>query len=227
MRRPLNSFIRITTNFGDPVAGSKFGKHLGTDYAVPEGSQVYAPIAGTIIETPVSGLVGKCVILREDGNGRIWRFLHLSKQEVAVGAHVFEGQPIAKSGNTGSSSTGPHLHCDVRKANTLWDASFLNYYNPEILFAVPPTPPPTTGMPPVGSRVQLLPPQMRTTFRAGTTTVAGVIKVTDDSFVYTVRGYDPKYPKRILINSSSAGGNGVALALYYTNGAIIGGWRQV
>lgn len=82
-------------------------------------------------------------------------------------------------------------------------------------------------MPPVGSRIQLLPRQNRTTFRAGTTTPAGVIRVTDNTFIYTVRGYDPVYGYRVIINSASAGGNGIALALYFTNGNIIGGWRQV
>lgn len=91
-----------------------------------------------------------------------------------------------------------------------------------------PAPTPSPGkMPPVGSKIQLIPTQVRTTYRAGTTTVAGTIRVTDNSFVYIVRGYDPKYQYRILINSASAGGNGVALALYYTNGTNIGGWKQI
>jgi hypothetical protein len=80
-------------------------------------------------------------------------------------------------------------------------------------------------MPPIGSTIQLIPKDVRTTFRAGTTTQAGQIRVTDNSFKYLVRGYDPKYPNRIIINSASAGGNGVALALYYTNGQRIPGWK--
>lgn len=86
--------------------------------------------------------------------------------------------------------------------------------------------PAPSKMPPVGSVVELIPRQARTTFKAGTTNVAGTIKVVDDTYDYQVRGYDPKYPGRILINSKSAGGNGVALALYYTNGARIEGWTQ-
>lgn len=82
-------------------------------------------------------------------------------------------------------------------------------------------------MPPVGSKIQLLPKDKRTTFRAGTTTVAGTINVTDNTFIYTVHGYDPKFPNRVIINSKSAGGNGVALALYLTNGTKINGWKQL
>lgn len=86
---------------------------------------------------------------------------------------------------------------------------------------------PTYKMPPVGSKIKLTKGTIRNTFKAGTTTVAGTIRVTDNSFIYNVLGYDPKYPNRIIINSKSAGGNGVALALYYTSGAKIDGWQQI
>jgi hypothetical protein len=85
--------------------------------------------------------------------------------------------------------------------------------------------PVVVGMPNIGSQIKLTKGTTRNTFKAGTTTVAGTIRVTDETFIYTVHGYDPKYPNRILINSKSAGGNGVALALFYTNGARIDGWQ--
>lgn len=93
----------------------------------------------------------------------------------------------------------------------------------------PPAPPPapSTKMPAVGTSIQLVPTQTRTTYKAGTTTVAGHIKVTNDEYVYEVRGYDSKYPGRIIINSTSGGGNGVALALLYTNGSNIGAWKEL
>lgn len=88
-------------------------------------------------------------------------------------------------------------------------------------------PDPPSKMPPIGSRIKLIPVQTRNTFKAGTTQIAGGIRVTDQSFIYVVRGYDPKFPYRILINSKSAGGDGVALALYYTNGSVISGWQKI
>lgn len=86
---------------------------------------------------------------------------------------------------------------------------------------------PVLKMPAVGSSIQIIKGVTRTTFKAGTTKVAGRIVATDSTYIYTVRGYDPVYGGRILINSASAGGNGVALALYYTNGAKIDGWKQL
>jgi len=91
----------------------------------------------------------------------------------------------------------------------------------------PRTAKPAIKMPPVGSKIQLIPKDVRNTYRAGTTKKAGTIRVTDNTFIYTVRGYDPVYGGRIIINSASAGGDGVALALFYTNGQIIPGWRKV
>ena len=88
-------------------------------------------------------------------------------------------------------------------------------------------PAPVPKMPPVGSKVQLVPQQVRTTFKAGSPTPAGQIIVKDNTYIYTVRGYDSRYPGRIIINSASAGGDGVALALYFVNGAVIPGWKVV
>lgn len=84
-----------------------------------------------------------------------------------------------------------------------------------------------SGLPAVGSWIRLIPRDVRTTFKAGTADVVGKINVTDNTFKYLVRGHDPKFSNRIIINSASGGGNGVSLALYYLSGAIIPGWERV
>jgi len=88
-------------------------------------------------------------------------------------------------------------------------------------------PDPVSKLPPVGSMIKLIPVQTRTTWVVGTTNIAGHIKVTDNTFIYTIRGYDSKYPGRAIINSASGGGNGVGLALYYNNGSLVDGWVKV
>lgn len=125
---------KVTTNFKDPVPGSTFGVHLGTDYGVPTGTQVLAPCDGTIIEITTTSGVGKQVSMR--GEGYDMRFLHLSQQLCRVGDTVKQGTVIALSGNTGTASSGPHLHWDVRKAGTTWSASLSNYVNPESLITI-------------------------------------------------------------------------------------------
>lgn len=88
----------------------------------------------------------------------------------------------------------------------------------------PPKPQSTSKMPAVNSEIKLDRGQVRTTFKAGTDTKAGEIHVKDDTYVYTVRAVR-NY--RIVINSASGGGDGVELALYYKDGKLIPGWKQV
>jgi hypothetical protein len=85
---------------------------------------------------------------------------------------------------------------------------------------------PKAKMPPIGATINITKGTRRGTFRPGTTTVVGTIVAKDTSYNYLVRGYDYQFPNRILINSASAGGNGVALALFFTNGTRIEGWTQ-
>ena len=132
MRRPIDAFSKISSTHGSYAPGSRFGKHIGTDYVVMVGTGVKAPTELRITETPTSSTVGVQVI-GTDSKGRIHRFLHLSKILCRVGQVVPEGTLMALSGNTGSYSTGPHLHWDVRKGGTAWNASFTNYYDPEAL----------------------------------------------------------------------------------------------
>lgn len=130
MRRPLDNSPRITTTFRQKGFGS-LGAHLGIDYGVPVGTPVYAPVSGLVRSLSTGASGGKMIELIGD-DGRWHRFLHLNGWNVAQGAHVNEGQVIAKSGATGDV-TGPHLHWDVRRANTAWNASLDNYFDPESL----------------------------------------------------------------------------------------------
>jgi murein DD-endopeptidase MepM/ murein hydrolase activator NlpD len=134
MRRPLDHYTKITTYHGDAVRGSKFGKHLGTDYATPVGTPVVAPVSGVIRSVTTTPLIGKQIELEGD-DGMYHRFAHLSAQHVVVGQRVSEGNWLGLSGNTGSSSTGPHCHWDTRKPSA-WDASFSNYIDNEAAVSV-------------------------------------------------------------------------------------------
>lgn len=218
MRRATSGYTKISSVHGQATGMGLFGKHLGYDYA-GSGMVVVAPEDMTVIATGTSKKVGNFI----EARGKYThRFLHLKRHSifkavsVSVGQFIPEGTVIAISGNTGIT-TGPHLHHDTRKNFTAWDASFSNYVDWEKLIAV--TPPPS-NMPLIGSRVKFT--TNRTAFVSGTTTVKGTL--TPD--IRIVRGYDPKYPNRILVNSASVG-NGVAVALYYTNGTKIDGWQVI
>lgn len=222
MRRCVDNNPKQTSVHGQKTNMGHFGKHLGYDYGVPVGTPVKAPVGGKVVTSGWSDSLGNWIELAGSDN-RTHRIAHLNRRDVKAGQQVTESQTLGLSGNTGQT-TGPHCHHDVRKAGTTWNASFDNYVDWEKLLADSGQPTgPNASL--VGKKIQLLPVDERTTYRAGTTTVAGKIKVTDSSFIYTVRGVDATYPNRVLINSASAGGDGVALALQYTNGQVIPGWK--
>lgn len=84
-------------------------RHLGTDWIIPIGRNVYAPEDG-VISRLYSGQGGNTIVL--EGTRYIHRLMHLSEYKVSVNQFVKKGQLIGISGNTGVSTT-PHLHWDV------------------------------------------------------------------------------------------------------------------
>jgi len=118
-RRPLDGWV--TSPFGlrrAPrtiwgVKGSE--RHEGVDIAAPEGTPVYAAAVGTVLESAGSALDprGRHIIIQHSA-GYETRYYHLSRRYVKAGDTVKAGQKIASEGSTGSS-TGPHLHFEIRK----------------------------------------------------------------------------------------------------------------
>lgn len=91
------------------------GPHRGLDYSVPVETPLKAVGSGTIVKVYETRVLGHVVELRcwvgdEDNRRlRIFAYCHLNKTEVKVGKKVRQGDVIAHSGNSGTSS-GPHLH---------------------------------------------------------------------------------------------------------------------
>jgi hypothetical protein len=114
----------------------------------------------------------------------------------------------------GSTGNGSGLYGDAIRTRAISKTRVVGVLRPKAA---------RVGMPAVGSIINITKGVARTTYKPGTTTIAKIITATDTTFNYIVRGYDPVYPNRILINSA---GQQVALALYYTNGNKIDGWTQ-
>ena len=133
MQPPLKSMF-VTDPFGTVRSGSglpdKNGvkRHIGVDLRASIGTSVYAPTSGVVT---LRDDVGLKLIEIKASDGKLHRFLHLNKNVLSVGAKVIQGQLIGYSGDTGGVAA--HLHWDVRKAGTAWNASYYNYYDPMIL----------------------------------------------------------------------------------------------
>jgi murein DD-endopeptidase MepM/ murein hydrolase activator NlpD len=103
---PVNGIL--TSGFG-----YRWGSmHEGIDIAVPEGTPILAAASGTVILAGYTGGYGNYTCI-DHGSGLSTCYGHQSGYAVSSGSSVTQGQVIGYSGNTGSS-TGPHLHFEVR-----------------------------------------------------------------------------------------------------------------
>jgi len=125
------------------VSGYVFGErtfysshHVGVDYHADEGTPLYAPFNGTIVEAFAGVEGGNTIWFKPDNQDVIIRFLHLSRFESSKGQHVTAGTEIAKTGHSGKivGTDGqtyiyaPHLHLDISKGSVVlsWPGNFID-----------------------------------------------------------------------------------------------------
>ena len=108
---------RITSEFGKreaPTAGASVN-HAGIDVSVPTGTSVMAALPGVIKSAGYNPTYGYNVVLSH-GDGLETVYKHLSRiLTPKAGTAVSQGQIFALSGNTGSATTGAHLHFEMKK----------------------------------------------------------------------------------------------------------------
>lgn len=107
--------------------GYRWGRlHKGIDISTSGiyGRTVVAADSGVVSVRNSATGYGLHVIISH-GNGYSTCYAHLSAVNVKTGDVVAKGQAIAKVGNSGSS-TGPHLHFEIRKNNV--PGNPMNYF---------------------------------------------------------------------------------------------------
>ncbi|MDX6581977.1 MAG: hypothetical protein QOI10_1161 [Solirubrobacterales bacterium] len=110
---PLNG--PITSGFG-----YRWGRlHEGIDIGVPEGTPIRAAKPGNVVIAAYTGGYGNYTCI-DHGGGLSSCYGHQSSFAVSPGDQVAQGEVIGYSGNTGSS-TGPHLHFEIRVNGTAVD----------------------------------------------------------------------------------------------------------
>lgn len=112
----------------NPSVSSPFGQrwggmHYGTDYAAPEGTPIYAPVDGVVVEgkdRPQGSVTGFGSWIWIDGGDVDLIFGHVRHEGIRVkkGDRVKVGDVIGEVGNEGQS-TGPHLHFEVWETSRL------------------------------------------------------------------------------------------------------------
>lgn len=123
---------RISSRFGlrkDPMNPSKTEGHNGVDISASTGTPIVSPSDGTVFWTGYHDEGGNSIRIKHT-NGFTTGYAHLSKILVNTNDKVKKGQRIGLVGNTGSHTTGPHLHFTLTTPNG-------NKVNPEDYFIWP------------------------------------------------------------------------------------------
>lgn len=113
--KPIKTKYYLSSYYGwraSPFSGKR-SYHSGIDMACPQGTPIYASLAGEVTSTGFNNVYGNFVIVTHH-SGYKTLYGHMSAILVAKGNHVYNNTVIGKVGSTGMS-TGPHLHFTVYK----------------------------------------------------------------------------------------------------------------
>jgi len=105
---PFNHKPNLNCLFQDP----DYRRHTGVDFPEPEGTSVYATMAGLVVWSGENGPWGNLVVVENNGY-QTW-YAHLSSFSVFKGEVISRGDQIGAVGTTGNS-TGFHLHYGIKK----------------------------------------------------------------------------------------------------------------
>ena len=118
---PFHASYPCTQDYAGHLA---YSNAPGLDFAMPHGTPVYAAAAGQVTYAQWGARGGRYLIIDHGDLGpdycqayphTLTLYSHLYLFYVAKGEYVSQNELIALSDNTGSSSTGPHLHFAVKQ----------------------------------------------------------------------------------------------------------------
>ncbi len=105
-RKPAEGFISKKFN---PEKG-----HFGVDYVMNENRPIFASAGGYVVFSSYTADYGYVIIINHKEN-YVTKYMHCSSLLKKEGDFVYQGELIALSGNSGTESTGPHLHFEIWK----------------------------------------------------------------------------------------------------------------
>lgn len=115
-----NDSLNIDMIFVQPSDGVIVNKynlqegHLGIDYALKPNSPIFSTEDGLVLFSGYDINDGYSIILQHS-NGIISKYKHCSQLLVSERMQVKKGEVIARSGNSGYNTSGPHLHFEIWK----------------------------------------------------------------------------------------------------------------
>jgi murein DD-endopeptidase MepM/ murein hydrolase activator NlpD len=132
---PARKYIGIGKD-GKPC--DRVSVHYGYDIAIPVGTEIVAPAAGTVTLGDEDLYYEGGTVFLDHGEGLVSVFMHMSVVDVKAGDKVLAGARLGASGNTGRT-TGPHLHWAVKWRNPLDSDRGKDFYiDPALLLEMTP-----------------------------------------------------------------------------------------
>ncbi len=129
MSWPLPGYIGTSSSFGyrfHPITGV-WRMHTGLDIPAPGGTFIRAAEDGVVQTATYNSSYGNYLLIYHGGT-TYTLYAHCSVLYKSVGDTATKGEVIADVGTTGSS-TGNHLHFEVRQNGTYINPSSLEYTN--------------------------------------------------------------------------------------------------
>lgn len=105
--------------FGNLAPYRKGRPHRGQDWAPGNGKTIPAITNGAIKVNEWSDGLG-WFIIQSTADGLFVLYAHLlDKPNLSIGHYVHAGDPVGKVGNTGSLTTGAHLHMSIASSKNV------------------------------------------------------------------------------------------------------------
>jgi hypothetical protein len=106
----------LADGWGSTCCG-RTSPHRGVDFPQPTGTKIPSVADGVVVRVTWTNCLGNVVVVKHP-DGMYSGYCHLSAALVSPGQGVSKGQHIAAVGNTGTCTTGPHLHLTMSPEET-------------------------------------------------------------------------------------------------------------
>jgi hypothetical protein len=105
----------ISYGFKDPRYPSHLGVDIGWIQMGLKDPEIYAWEYGIVVRSLYDSRGGNIIVISHDMGDHVYitRYIHLKTRDVVVGDRVERGQRIGIGGNTGTNTTGAHLHFEL------------------------------------------------------------------------------------------------------------------
>ena len=126
--KPLEEMFFVSPLNGDMIKGMRPSEqHFGVDIVAPKNTPIKAVMDGVVITADFTAETGNSITIMH-ANNVVSIYKHNSSLLKKVGQFVKAGEAIAIVGNTGTLTSGPHLHFELwYKGRTMDPTEYVSF----------------------------------------------------------------------------------------------------